>query len=52
VKQGEFDALSGSEAIRFSGGQFRFAILSDMRGFPNKVTPVLFGSRTDWIDRD
>ena len=33
MKQGEFDALSGSEAIRFSGGQFRFAIktLDDAR---------------------
>jgi hypothetical protein len=33
VKKGEFDALSGSEALRFSGGQFRFAIktLDDAR---------------------
>ena len=33
MKQGEFDTLSGSEAIRFSGGQFRFAIetLDDAR---------------------
>ena len=26
MKEREFDALSGSETIRFSGGQFRLAI--------------------------
>ena len=33
MKQCEFDALSGSEAIHFSGGQFHFAIqtLDDAR---------------------
>jgi len=28
MKQREFDALRGPEAVRFSGGQFRFAVES------------------------